>query len=123
MNERQYMIFNLSEINLINFAEVMQTSADTVRKSVDGTKTFVKWENIQQPIASVINEYELDIDGMPLAPNNPPVQVIEVQPPFIPACVASLTTKQGPYTQSEIKSILATADWTNFDLSNMDARS
>ena len=43
-NNRQFMIFNVSELNIINFAEVLETSQDTVRKSVDQTKTFVKWE-------------------------------------------------------------------------------
>ena len=38
------MIFNVSELGNINFLEVLETSADTVRKSVDMTKTFVKWE-------------------------------------------------------------------------------
>jgi hypothetical protein len=28
----------------IDFSQVLETSAETVRKSVDGTKTFVKWE-------------------------------------------------------------------------------
>lgn len=37
------MIFNVSELPSINFEEVMETSAETVRLSVDGTKTFVKW--------------------------------------------------------------------------------
>jgi hypothetical protein len=41
---RRYMIFPFSQINLINFDEVFETSAETVRISVDGTKTFVKWE-------------------------------------------------------------------------------
>jgi hypothetical protein len=41
---RQYVIFNVSELNKIDFNQVLETSADTVRKSVDGTKTFVKWE-------------------------------------------------------------------------------
>lgn len=41
---RKYVIFNTSELNKIDFNEVQETSADTVRKSVDGTKTFVKWE-------------------------------------------------------------------------------
>lgn len=44
LNERKYLIFLTSELNLINFNEVLETSVDTVRKSVDGTKTFVKWE-------------------------------------------------------------------------------
>jgi len=42
---REFMIFNVSELPLINFDEVLETSAETVRKSVDGTKTFVKWDN------------------------------------------------------------------------------
>ncbi len=37
------MIFNVSELPNINFNEVLETSIDTVRKSVDETKTFVKW--------------------------------------------------------------------------------
>lgn len=43
-NNRQFMIFNVSELPNIIFDEVLETSADTVRKSVDKTKTFVKWE-------------------------------------------------------------------------------
>ena len=42
---RQYLIFPVTELANINFDEVLETSAETVRKSVDGTKTFVKWEN------------------------------------------------------------------------------
>ena len=41
---REFMIFNVSELPQINFTQVLETSADTVRKSVDGTKTFVKWD-------------------------------------------------------------------------------
>ena len=42
--QRQFMIFNISELNLIDFTQVLETSIDTVRRSVDGTKTFVKWD-------------------------------------------------------------------------------
>ena len=42
---RQYVIFDVSELDKINFNEVLETSADTARKSVDGTRTFVKWED------------------------------------------------------------------------------
>jgi hypothetical protein len=38
------MIFNVSELDSIDFNEVLETSANTVRKSVDESKTFVKWE-------------------------------------------------------------------------------
>lgn len=42
---RNYVIFDVSELDKINFDEVLETSAETVRKSVDGTKTFVKWDD------------------------------------------------------------------------------
>ena len=42
--QRQFMIFNVSELSQINFNEILETSVDTVRKSVDETKTFVKWD-------------------------------------------------------------------------------
>jgi hypothetical protein len=44
MENRQFIIFNVSELNKIDFTQVLETSAETVRKSVDETKTFVKWE-------------------------------------------------------------------------------
>lgn len=44
--ERNFIIFNVSELPNINFNEVSETSIDTVRKSVDKTKTFVKWSGI-----------------------------------------------------------------------------
>ena len=50
---RSYVIFSTSELDKINFDEVLETSADTVRRSVDGTKTFVKWDDGQEPPPSV----------------------------------------------------------------------
>lgn len=41
---RNFMIFNVSELDQINFDQVLETSADTVRKSIDGSLTFVKWD-------------------------------------------------------------------------------
>ena len=37
----------MSELGTINFSEVMETSPDTLRLSVDGTKSFVKYEGAQ----------------------------------------------------------------------------
>ena len=41
---REFMIFNVSELPLIDFNQVHETSQDTVRRSVDTTLTFVKWD-------------------------------------------------------------------------------
>lgn len=44
---RNYLIIPVSEIPKIDFSSVNETSADTLRKSVDETKTFVKWDGEQ----------------------------------------------------------------------------
>jgi hypothetical protein len=41
---RHFMIFATHELFKIDFSQVLETSVDTVRKSVDESKTFVKWE-------------------------------------------------------------------------------
>jgi hypothetical protein len=43
------MIFNVSELPQIDFTQVLETSIDTVRKSVDKTKTFAKWDGTTIP--------------------------------------------------------------------------
>jgi hypothetical protein len=77
MEPKYYVIFNVSELDKIDFSQVFETSIETVRKSVDETLTFVKY----------------DTDEMP-------------------SSVASLDTKQGPYSHEEILTILATPEWT-----------
>ena len=41
--DRRFVIFNVSELSTIDFNQVLETSTDTVRKSVDQLKTFVKF--------------------------------------------------------------------------------
>jgi len=43
-DERNFLIFNVSEIDKVDFNQVFETAIDTVRKSVDKTKTFVKFD-------------------------------------------------------------------------------
>jgi len=76
--DRSFLIFNVSEINKVDFDEVLETSPTTLRKSVDETKTLIKWED-----------------------------------PDTPAFVATMTTKEGPYTYDEILVILSTPEWTD----------
>jgi hypothetical protein len=39
-----YIIIDKSEVANVDFSKVKETSADTLRYSIDGTKTFVKFE-------------------------------------------------------------------------------
>jgi hypothetical protein len=44
---RTYVIIDASEVSSVDFDQVLQTSADTLRYSVDGTKTLLKYEGTQ----------------------------------------------------------------------------
>tara|TARA_R100000231_G_C5295393_1_gene155916 strand:+ start:647 stop:886 length:240 start_codon:yes stop_codon:yes gene_type:complete len=74
---RNYLIIQSSELDKVDFSQVLETSASTVRKSTDGTKTFIKW------------------DG------------------DTPSCVSNLTSTEGPYTHSQIITILNTDAWVS----------
>ena len=41
---RKYVIINASEVSSVDFSKVMETSVDTLRYSLDNSKTFVKFE-------------------------------------------------------------------------------
>ena len=43
-NTKTYATINLSDIGLIDFSQIGQTSASTVRKSLDNTEFVIKWE-------------------------------------------------------------------------------
>lgn len=54
--DRKFMILPVSELNKVDFSQVLETSSETVRKSVDGTKTFVKWDGPEIP-SSVLSVF------------------------------------------------------------------
>ena len=41
---RDFMIFDTSETGSIDFNDVAETSVDTLRFNVSGSRTFVKWD-------------------------------------------------------------------------------
>ena len=44
---KNYVIIDASEVSSVDFDQVLQTSADTLRYSVDGTKALLKYEGTQ----------------------------------------------------------------------------
>ena len=58
MNEdRKYVIIGKDDVSSVDFSQVMETSADTLRYSNDGNKTFVKYEGSQPSFLSGKTEY------------------------------------------------------------------
>ena len=41
---RKYVIINVDEVDSVDFSKVEETSESTLRFSLDGSKTFVKYE-------------------------------------------------------------------------------
>jgi hypothetical protein len=91
-SNRRYVIFSVSELNKIDFEEVLETSAETVRKSVDEQKTFVKWDYKNQYINAETGDYILE--------------------EYVPESIKTLTTKSKYYTHEEILNILSGQEWT-----------
>lgn len=48
---RQYMVLAVRELGQVDFRQVLENDPSTVRRSVDGTLTFVKWEGEGIPSA------------------------------------------------------------------------
>ena len=53
-----YITINTDELSLVDFNEVMETSEDTVRLSVDGLQTVLKWEGAEPSFVSTLSSYE-----------------------------------------------------------------
>lgn len=44
MNNKTYNTILIEDLNKIDFTQIMQTSSETIRKSVDESKFIIKWE-------------------------------------------------------------------------------
>jgi hypothetical protein len=55
---RKYLIFPVTELSKVDFNQVGETSTETVRKSIDETKTFIKWEGQDPTFISQLTNTE-----------------------------------------------------------------
>lgn len=56
MTDRTFAFFNTQYLNLVDFNKVLETSVDTVRRSVNGSITFIKWEGDRPLFVDTIPE-------------------------------------------------------------------
>ena len=49
---RKYVIIDKDEVSSVDFSQVLESSSDTLRYSLDGNKTFVKYEGSQPSFLS-----------------------------------------------------------------------
>ena len=48
-NNKTYAVINLTDVGLIDFAQIGESSVSTIRKSLDDTQFVIKWENGYTP--------------------------------------------------------------------------
>jgi len=48
-NTKTYAVINLTDISLIDFSQIAQSSASTIRKSLDDTQFVIKWQDGYEP--------------------------------------------------------------------------
>ena len=48
-NDRRYAVIYLTDLDLIDFSQIEQSSASTIRKSLDDTQFVIKWEDGYTP--------------------------------------------------------------------------
>ena len=53
-----YIIINMTEIGLVNFNEVLETSEATLRLSVNGLQTVIKWEGNEPSFVATLSSYD-----------------------------------------------------------------
>lgn len=57
-DQRNFIIFPTSELFKIDFSTVLETSEETVRRSVSADKTFVKWDGEQPECIGLLTNTE-----------------------------------------------------------------
>ena len=53
-----YITINTTEIELVNFNEVLETSETTLRLSVNGLQTLLKWEGSEPSFVATLSSYD-----------------------------------------------------------------
>jgi hypothetical protein len=99
---RRWLIISADDVENINFNQVLESGSDTLRYSVDGTKTFVKYE------VTVVEQDEVHTFTDPETEEEQTTTVLAGVYGRPSIYQESMTE----YTHSEILELLATEEWT-----------
>ena len=102
-DNRRYLIIPSSIVDDINFSQVHETSKDTLRYSVDGTKTFVKYN---------VTVYQEDVTTttLDIETNEEVTTTISAGTYGRPSIYSE---EYSEYTHSEILEVLSGEEWTS----------
>ena len=101
--DRRWLVIPTSIIDTINFNEVRESSAESLRKSIDGTKTFIKYEIIEYKedhVETFINAETGEEETNTIAAG------VYGRP-------SVYSDEYTEYNHEDILALLATEEWTN----------
>ena len=100
---RRWLIIPSNQIESIDFGQIHQTSPETLRYSIDGTKTFIKYDItiVEEDIISTFIHAETGEEST------------HTTPAGIYGRPAIWQEGMPEYTHEEILEILSTEEWTN----------
>lgn len=101
--EKRFLILNVSDLANVDFDQVMQTSAETCRRSVDGTKAFVKY------LVNVVTE---DISETCEDPETGETNTVTLNA-GVYGRPDIYTSDMTEYTHAEMLAILVTPEWAS----------
>jgi hypothetical protein len=99
---RRWLVIPTTEVENVDFNQVHENSPETLRYSVDGTKTFIKYE---------VNIVENDITNTFINPET----MEEVTSTIVAGIYGRPSIYNGTYSEynhEEILELLATEEWT-----------
>jgi len=102
-SNRRWVIIPATEVDNIDFSQVMESSPGSLRYSVDGSKTFIKYdiyEIVEDQVHTTINPDTGEEE------THTTLAGIYGRPDFLDYNTVT------EYTHSEILAILATEEWT-----------
>jgi len=81
MAYNKYLIIPVTELDKVDFSQLVITSKDTLRYSTDGSKTFIEWDDIEptflEQLSGKEGPYTADEIGVILS--NPEWQPEEIE--------------------------------------------
>lgn len=104
---RRWLVIPTTMAESVDFNEVLEKDINSLRKSVDGTKTFIKYE-INEVLEEYTEEYH-DAEDPTIVHTN----TIEVGVYGRPSIYSE---EYNEYNHQEILSLLSTSEWTPDDI-------
>jgi hypothetical protein len=58
MASNKYLVIPVTELDKVDFSQLVITSRDTLRYSIDGSKTFIEWDETEPTFLDQLNGSE-----------------------------------------------------------------